>query len=100
MGFSLSAPPVVLGPAAYDLENYDDSDTWDLNTYGETDDFDDMDEEVRGGFKSFVSSSILSSFIQHHIVVFSRISSYYFLIKLKCYFSPKSQKKKKYISKI
>ncbi|KTG35244.1 hypothetical protein cypCar_00014170 [Cyprinus carpio] len=54
MGFSLSAPPVVLGPAAYDLENYDDSDTWDLNTYGETDDFNDMDEEVRGGFKSFV----------------------------------------------
>uniref|UniRef100_A0A8C2CAV1 LRRNT domain-containing protein n=1 Tax=Cyprinus carpio TaxID=7962 RepID=A0A8C2CAV1_CYPCA len=46
MGFSLSAPPVVLGPAAYDLENYDDSDTWDLNTYGETDDFNDMDEEV------------------------------------------------------
>uniref|UniRef100_A0A8C1LYS7 Epiphycan-like n=1 Tax=Cyprinus carpio TaxID=7962 RepID=A0A8C1LYS7_CYPCA len=46
MGFSLSAPPVVLGPTAYDLENYDDSDTWDLNTYGETDDFNDMDEEV------------------------------------------------------
>ncbi|XP_059384971.1 epiphycan-like [Carassius carassius] len=44
MGFSLSAPPDDMGPAVYDLENYYDSDTWDLHTYGETDDFDDMDE--------------------------------------------------------
>ncbi|KAF4107523.1 opticin isoform X2 [Onychostoma macrolepis] len=46
MGFSLSAPPVTLGPASYDLENYDDSNTWDLNTYGLTYDYDDLDEEV------------------------------------------------------
>lgn len=47
VGFSVSAPPV--DSAAYDPENYDvDSDTWDLNTYGETYDYDDLDEEVRG----------------------------------------------------
>lgn len=50
MGFSLSAPPITSGPGPYDLENYDDSNTWNLNTYGETYDYDDLDEEVRGGF--------------------------------------------------
>ncbi|XP_056591199.1 opticin [Triplophysa dalaica] len=45
VGFSVSAPPV--DSAAYDPENYDvDSDTWDLNTYGETYDYDDLDEEI------------------------------------------------------
>ncbi|KAI7795052.1 opticin [Triplophysa rosa] len=45
VGFSVSALPV--DSAAYDLENYDvDSDTWDLNTYGETYDYDDLDEEI------------------------------------------------------
>ncbi|XP_026131559.1 epiphycan-like isoform X2 [Carassius auratus] len=46
MGFSLSAPPITSGPGPYDLENYDDSNTWNLNTYGETYDYDDLDEEV------------------------------------------------------
>ncbi|KAK2874291.1 hypothetical protein Q8A67_021444 [Cirrhinus molitorella] len=46
MGFSLSAPPVDLDPAAYDLENYDDTNTLDLNTYGDPYDYDDPDEEV------------------------------------------------------
>lgn len=45
VGFSVGAPPV--DSAAYDLENYD-VDAWDLNTYGETYDYDDLDEEVRG----------------------------------------------------
>lgn len=45
MGFGQSAPPVESDP--YALENYDvDADTWDLNTYGETYDYDDLDEEV------------------------------------------------------
>uniref|UniRef100_A0A8C2GNH7 Opticin n=1 Tax=Cyprinus carpio TaxID=7962 RepID=A0A8C2GNH7_CYPCA len=51
MGFSLSAPPVTSGPGPYDLDNYDDSDTWNLNTYGETYDYEGLDEEVRGGVK-------------------------------------------------
>ncbi|XP_043107500.1 opticin [Puntigrus tetrazona] len=46
MGFSLSAPPVTFVPAAYDLDNYDDPNTWDINTYGLTYDYDDLDEEV------------------------------------------------------
>ncbi|XP_018933575.1 epiphycan-like isoform X2 [Cyprinus carpio] len=46
MGFSLSAPPVTSGPGPYDLDNYDDSDTWNLNTYGETYDYEGLDEEV------------------------------------------------------
>ncbi|XP_055040590.2 opticin [Misgurnus anguillicaudatus] len=45
MGFSQSAPPVESDP--YGLENYDvDADTWDLNTYGETYIYDDLDEEI------------------------------------------------------
>ncbi len=65
MGSSLSAPAVTLGPATYDLENYDDSNTWDLNAYGLTYDYDDLDEEVR---KDFNSLSILSSFTHLHVV--------------------------------
>ncbi|XP_026131558.1 epiphycan-like isoform X1 [Carassius auratus] len=49
MGFSLSAPPITSGPGPYDLENYDDSNTWNLNTYGETYDYDDLDEETEVG---------------------------------------------------
>ncbi|XP_051958011.1 opticin [Xyrauchen texanus] len=50
MGFSLSAPPVEMDPAVYGMENYDvDSDTWDLNSYGETYDYDDLDEEIEVG---------------------------------------------------
>lgn len=60
MGFSLCAPPVDLDLAAYDLENYDDSNTWELNTYGNTYHYDDLPEEVSGGFRSFVS---VSSFV-------------------------------------
>lgn len=34
-------------PGVSDLVNYDvDSDTWDLNSYGQTYDYDDLDEEA------------------------------------------------------
>lgn len=42
LGSCWAAPPVDS-----DLLNYDvDADTWDLNTYGETYDYDDLEEEV------------------------------------------------------
>lgn len=49
LGFSLSAPPTDLDSFN---PNYDDLNTWDLNPFGMTYDYDDVDEEVRGGFKS------------------------------------------------
>ncbi|KAB5536954.1 hypothetical protein PHYPO_G00113250 [Pangasianodon hypophthalmus] len=42
LGSCWAAPPVDSDPVNYDV----DSDTWDLNTYGETYDYDDLDEEV------------------------------------------------------
>ncbi|KAK3512866.1 hypothetical protein QTP70_028938 [Hemibagrus guttatus] len=49
LGSCWAAPPVDS-----DLMNYDvDADTWDLNTYGETYDYDDLDEEVDNGGISF-----------------------------------------------
>lgn len=50
LGSCWAAPPLDSDPAAFDLENYDvDSDTWDLNTYGETYDYDDLNEEIEVG---------------------------------------------------
>ncbi|KAK9966526.1 hypothetical protein ABG768_003633 [Culter alburnus] len=45
LGFSLSAPPTDLDSEAFS-PNYDDLNTWDLNPYGMTYDYDDLDEEV------------------------------------------------------
>ncbi|XP_051531513.1 opticin-like [Myxocyprinus asiaticus] len=50
MSFGLSAPPVESDLAGYGLENYDVySNTWDLDSYGETYDYDDLDEEIEVG---------------------------------------------------
>ncbi|KAI4894976.1 hypothetical protein NFI96_028739 [Prochilodus magdalenae] len=47
LGSCWGAPPVNSDPATYELENYDeDSDTWDLNSYGETLEYDDLDQEI------------------------------------------------------
>lgn len=48
LGSCWGAPPVDSDPAAYKQENYDvDSDSWDLNSYGETLEYDDYHfEEV------------------------------------------------------
>lgn len=51
LGFSLSAPPIDLDPEAFGT-NDEDLNNWDLNLYEMTEDYDDLDEEVRGGFKS------------------------------------------------
>ncbi|XP_076860012.1 opticin [Brachyhypopomus gauderio] len=50
LGSCSGAPPVDSDPAAYDLENFDvDSVTWDLNSYGEIYEYDDLDEEIEVG---------------------------------------------------
>lgn len=56
LGSCWAAPPVDS-----DLLNYDeDSDTWDLNSYGETYDYDVLDEEVENaGIVVSVQNSIL-----------------------------------------
>lgn len=42
LGSCWAAPPVDSDPVNYDV----DSEMWDLNNYGETYDYDDLDEEV------------------------------------------------------
>ncbi|XP_060766179.1 opticin [Neoarius graeffei] len=42
LGSCWAAPPVDSDPVNYDV----DSETWDLNNYGETYDYDDLDEEI------------------------------------------------------
>lgn len=71
VGFGVSAPPVDSDTAAYDLESYDvDSDAWDLNTYGETYDYDDLDEEVRGWIKKWQLHKALVGFRILNIIWF------------------------------